>query len=109
MFSSDGHKGAITWPRSARELVAQGYRGTYASVHDNIVRRLQFGGRKTPADSSPKTPLLATPRQATFLFLRRPEELRALEQETIITLRQLHPEVALAYDLVQQFAQMLRE
>ena len=91
-----------------RELSAQGYRGSYASVHDNIVRRLQFGGHKTPTDASPKHPVLAAPRQALFLFLRRPEELRAQEQEAVTTLRQLHPEVDLAYDLVQQFARMLR-
>jgi transposase len=30
------------------------------------------------------------------------------EQETVRQLRQSHPEVELAYDLVQQFAQMLR-
>jgi transposase len=30
------------------------------------------------------------------------------EQETLITLRHLHPEIDLAYDLVQQFARMLR-
>lgn len=92
-----------------RELGAQGYRGTYAGVHDNIVRRLQFGGRKTPAEFSPKTPLLPTSRQAIFLFLRPPEELRTQEQETVTRLRQMHLEVDLAYDLVQQFAQMLRE
>jgi transposase len=92
-----------------RELVAQGYRGSYASVHDNIVRRLQFGGRKTPADASSKTPPLATPRQAAFLFLRAPEKLRVEEQEMLAKLRQIHSEVELAYDLVQQFAQMLRE
>jgi transposase len=91
-----------------RELEAQGYRGTYASVRDNIVRRLQFDGRKTPAHASSKTPPLSTPRQATFLFLRRPEKLRVEEQETLVNLCQIDPEVDLAYDLVQQFAQMLR-
>ena len=91
-----------------RELEARGYRGSYASVHDNLVRRLQFGGRKTPADASSKTPPLPTPRQAAFLFLGRPEKLRGEELETLTKLRQLHPEVDLAYDLVQQFAQMLR-
>jgi transposase len=92
-----------------RELVAQGYRGSYASVRDNIVRRLQFDGRKTPADAPSKTPALVPSRQAAFLFLRRPEKLRAQEQETVTTLRQLHPEVDRAYDLVQQFARMLRD
>ena len=47
-------------------------------------------------------------RQATFLFLRRSEQLEMNEQETLITLRHLHPEIDLAYDLVQQFALMLR-
>ena len=54
------------------------------------------------------SPPLLSPRQATFLFLRRPEELETDEQESLITLRHLHPEIDLAYDLVQQFARMLR-
>ena len=91
-----------------RELVAKGYQGSYASVRDNLVRRLPFAGRKTPSSSFSKVPALATPRQATFLFLRRPEKLGASEQETLRQLRQIHPEVDQAYDLVQQFAQMLR-
>ncbi len=91
-----------------RELAARGYRGSYASVRDNIVRRLQFDGRKAPADSSSKAPPLPTPRQAAFVFLRRPEKLRVEEQETLVKLRQIDPEVDLAYDLVQQFAQMVR-
>ncbi|GHO87045.1 hypothetical protein KSZ_50510 [Dictyobacter formicarum] len=47
-------------------------------------------------------------RQATFLFLSRPEKLDAEEQETLRQLCHCHPEVDLTYDLVQQFAQMLR-
>lgn len=47
-------------------------------------------------------------RQATWLFLHQPEELTAKEQETVLMLRQLHPEMDVAYELVQQFAQMLR-
>ena len=90
-----------------RELVEQGYRGSYASVHGNIVRLLPEG-RKNQASSLSKTPALVPSRQATFLFLHRPEELRVEEQETVTTLRLIHPEVDLAYDLVQQFAQMLR-
>ncbi|GHO73899.1 transposase [Ktedonobacter sp. SOSP1-85] len=90
-----------------RELVEQGYQGSYESVRDNLVRLLPTG-RKNPAHSSLKAPALATSRQASFLFLRRPEKLRVEEQDTLAKLRQLHPEVDLAYDLVQQFAQMLR-
>lgn len=91
-----------------RELVEKGYQGSYASVRDTLVRRLPFDGRKTPASSSSKVPALATPRQAAFCFLRRPEKLSISEQETLRKLCQIHPEVDQAYDLVQQFVQMLR-
>jgi len=90
-----------------RELVEQGYKGSYESVRDNVVRLLPTG-RKHEVSSSAKVPALPTSRQAVFLFLRRPEELRVEEQEQLRQLRQIHPEVDLAYDLVQQFAQMLR-
>jgi len=90
-----------------RELAEQGYKGSYESVRDNLVRLLP-AGRKNAVGPSPKAPALATSRQAAFLFLRRPETLRAQEQETLVKLRQIDPEVERAYDLVQQFAHMLR-
>jgi transposase len=90
-----------------RELVEQGYKGSYASVRDNLIR-LFPQGRKNEISSSSKMPSLPIPRQAAFLFLRRPEKLRIEEQEMLIKLCQIDPEVVLAYDLVQQFAQMLR-
>lgn len=89
-----------------RELVEQGYKGSYESVRDNLVRLLP-GGRKIPRDAPSKAPTLAPSRQASFLFLRRLEKLRTQEQEMLTKLRQLHSEVDLAYDLVQQFVQML--
>jgi transposase len=89
-----------------RELVEQGYKGSYGSVYDKLVRLLPTG-RKHAADSSSKASALATSRQAAFLFLRRPEKLRVEEQEMLVKLRQIHPEVDRAYDLVQQFVQML--
>jgi transposase len=90
-----------------RELVEQGYKGSYESVRDNLVRLLP-AGRKNAADSSSKAPALPTSRQAAFLFLHRPEKLRVEEQEMLVKLRQIHLEVNRAYDLAQQFAQMLR-
>ena len=91
-----------------RELVARGYTHSYRSVYKQLVRLLPEG-RKNPESPSlfPHPPLLA--RQAVFLFLRRPEKLTVEEQETLLIIRQFHCEVDLAYDLVQQFAQMLRE
>jgi len=63
-----------------RELVEQGYKGSYESVRDNLVRLLPTG-RKNAADSSSKASALPTSRQAAFLFLHRPEKLRVEEQE----------------------------
>jgi transposase len=91
-----------------RELVEKGYQGSYASVRDNLVRRLPFDGRKTSADSSSRAPILTTSRQAAFFFLRRPEKLQVEERETLGKLRQLDPEVDRAYELTQQFTRMLR-
>jgi transposase len=65
-------------------------------------------GKKNAAKGCNLSPTLLSSQQATFLFLRRSEELEADEQETLITLRHLHPEIDLAYKLIQQFAQMLR-
>jgi len=91
-----------------RELVACGYTQSYRSVYKQLVRLLPEGRKNShSSDLPPRPPVLA--RQATFLFLRRPEKLSDKEQETLFLLRQIHPEVDLVYDLVQQFAQMLRE
>lgn len=58
-----------------RDLVEQGYKGSYASVRD-ILLRLLPEGRKTPSSSfaGKRTPVLS--RQAAFLFLRQPENWR---------------------------------
>jgi hypothetical protein len=59
--------------RIHQELVARGYKGSYASVRDNIIRLLPDGREFPKAESSEKlVPMLS--RQATFLFLRQPEE-----------------------------------
>ncbi|EFH81224.1 ISL3 family transposase [Ktedonobacter racemifer] len=90
-----------------RELVAAGHTLTYKSVYKQLVRYLPEGRKNAAApDQLPRPPVLA--RQAMFLFLRRPEELEADEQETLALLQSLHAEVKLAYELIQQFAQMLR-
>ncbi len=102
-----------------RELVADGYSHQYNSVYRRLLRSFPEGRKKRYTRSLPegqkkqeapdqlsRPPVLA--RQAMFLFLRRSEELSAEEQETLTLLRSLHSEVDQAYELVQQFAQMLR-
>jgi transposase len=76
-------------------------------VYDQLVRLRTFG-RKNAGKGGDLSPTPLSSRQATFLFLHRSKELETDEQETLIALRQLHPEIDLAYNLVQQFAQMLR-
>jgi len=90
-----------------RELVARGYTQSYASVYEQLVRLLPEG-KKNASRGCDLSPSPLSSRQAMFLFLRRSEDLETDEQETLITLRHLHPEIDLAYDLVEQFAQMLR-
>ena len=87
--------------------MTRGYTHSYHSVHEQLVRLLPEG-KKNPGQGSELSPAPLSPRQATFLFLRRPEQLTPQEQADLLTLRQNHPEVNQTYDLVQQFAQMLR-
>ncbi len=84
--------GCHTLAQLYRELVAHGYTHSYESVYEQLVRLLPEG-RKNPqaSDLLPRPPLLA--RDASFLFLRRSEELSAEEQETRLILRSLHAEV----------------
>src|SRR5712692_1488218 len=90
-----------------RELVARGYTHSYWSVYEQLVRFLPEGRKNQVApDQLPRPPILA--RQAVFLFLHRPGGLSSEEQETLTHLQSLHSEVKQAYELVQQFAQMLR-
>jgi len=111
--------GTSTVAELYRELVANGYSHQYNSVYRRLARSFPEGQKKRSArcvpsgqkkqegtDQRPRPPILA--RQAMFLFLRRPEKLSDEEQETLVQLRSLHPEVAQAYTLVQQFVHMLR-
>lgn len=92
--------------RLFRELEALGYQGSYESVRQMLLRF--FPTRRKPRVGSPlKGEAPVSPREATFLFLRRSEDLDVDERETLTRLRHLHPEIDLAYDLVQEFAQML--
>jgi transcriptional regulator with XRE-family HTH domain len=76
--------GCHTMARLFRELVALGYTGSYESVRDHIVRRLPEG-KKNATRADLLSPAPVSSRQASFLFLRRPEELDAQEQETLLS------------------------
>src|SRR6266849_2340440 len=61
-------------------------------------------GPSCSSEPLPTLPLCST----FFLFLRRPEDLKAEEQESVSKLRRLDPEIDQAYLFVQQFVQMMR-
>jgi transposase len=91
-----------------RELVARGYPHSYHSVYEQWVRLLAQGRKNPPTPDGLARPAVLA-RQAVFLFLRRFEKRSGQERETLLMLRQFHPEVDLASDLVQQFREMLHE
>lgn len=90
-----------------RELLERGYTQSYQSMHDQLLRLLPEG-KKNAVNTCHLSPPPLSSKSAAFLFLRRSEDREADEQETLITLRHLDPEIDLAYNLVEQFAQMLR-
>lgn len=90
-----------------RELLARGYSQSYQVVYDQVTRLLPEG-KKHAAKEGTLSPAPLSSKSASFLFLRRSDELEPAEQETLLTLQQLDPEIGQAYTLVQQFAQMLR-
>ena len=93
--------------RLHQELVAQGYKGSYASVRDHLVRRLPER-KKNASKGTQLSPAPLPARSVMFLFLRRPGDLDQEERGTILQFRQSSPELDLAYALVQEFAKMLR-
>jgi ferric-dicitrate binding protein FerR (iron transport regulator) len=47
--------------------------------------------------------------QATWLFFRSPEDLKAEERENLQQLKQASPDLETAYQLVKEFLQMVHE
>src|SRR5260370_3269032 len=61
-------------------------------------------GPSCSSEPLPTLPLCST----FFLFLRRPEDLKAEEQESVSKLRQLDPEIDQAYLFVQPCVRVMR-
>jgi hypothetical protein len=77
--------------RLHQEIVERGYKGSYASVREHLIRRLPEG-KKNSSQGKKLSPSPLPLQQATFLFLRRPENLTSQEQADLLTLRQTHSE-----------------
>jgi transposase len=111
------HQGCHKGAQLERELRAKGYKGSQHGIY----RYLETLKLSTPASSKHRcaskrassiqpNPLLAlSGQQATWLFFRKEEELKAEEQETLQQLREASPSLETTYQLVKAFLQMVRE
>ncbi len=89
-----------------REIVAQGYAGSYRNVS-----RLTGYLRKHEGTHGTVIPLPAglTPAQAAGILLTRPEHRTAAERTTLVQLLGLHPELAAVISQWESFACLLRD
>src|SRR6266700_3362320 len=96
----------------------QGYAGSETAVRNYLTAlREEVGPRRRPRRQYPpvskeskqhqRTGLSS--RRATWLVLRRPENCSSEDQRTLDLLKQAHPQVRVACELAQAFAQMIRK
>ena len=111
-------QGCRTGAHLERELRAQGYKGSQKAIYRCLATLELFvssPSRRSSASASeetgsPPNPLLAlSAPQATWLFFRKEEALKAEEQESLRQLRQASPHLETAYQLVEAFLHMVRE
>jgi len=89
-----------------REIVAQGYAGSYRNVSrlTGYLRR-----QECTEDATPPAAAGLTPAQAAGILVLRPENRTDEEQATFVRLPALHPELAAVVARWESFAQMLRD
>ncbi len=100
-----------------REIIQQGYRGSYVTVaryvqrlrqaQEQVPRPSKKGGPK-PKVADPKKPQL-TARAATWVIMKRAEKRDDDDQVLRRQLRDQHVELADAIDLTEGFSQLLRQ
>jgi transposase len=103
--------------RLFRELQPRGYPGSYATIA-RYVQRLRHAqeGIPQPRRRYQPPPVVTapqhrplTPRRATWLVLRRPEQRTSEEHHLLARLTAQHAELAEAIALAQDFAQLVRQ
>jgi len=114
------HQGCHNGTQLESELRAKGYKGSQRAIYrylETLEPSTRSLGKKGSASAMKQTasekefnPLLTlSAQQATWLFFRRPENLKKEELASLQLLRQLHPQVEMAYQLVEMFLQMVRK
>jgi len=102
-----------------QELLEKGYTGSERAVHrylgrwrsprtdEDLPRPRNHRPRKTAPPPGPFDECQA--KQAVWMYVRSPEQLKPEEQAQLTFLRQVHPSLDLAYNLVQAFLEMVRK
>jgi transposase len=100
------HNGMQLW----REVCEQGYAGPRYRIWE-VVQQLRQGLPAMPA--SPETPAPRPrpprPRQVAGIFLRRPTDRTAQEQQVLGQVIERCPDARVAYDLSERFLSLMRE
>jgi len=97
-----------------KDVRAKGYTGSQRAIY-RYLETLEPSGwsprkRRSASTTSQLNPLLSlSAQQAPWLFFRRREDLKEEELESLRLLRQAHPRIETAYQLVKKFLQMVRE
>jgi transposase len=103
--------------RLFRELQPRGYPGSYATVA-RYAQHLRHAQEGAPQQRRRRHPLpivtapprrILTPRQATWLVLRRPEQRTPAAEHLLAQLTAQHAELGNAIALAQDFAQLVRQ
>jgi transposase len=103
--------------RLFRALQQRGYAGSYVTVA-RYAQRMRQAQSQTPRQRRPRHPLplvtapphrALTPRRATWLVLRRPEQRTPEEEHLLAQLTAQDAELADAITLAQDFAQLVRQ
>ncbi len=102
-----------------QELVEKGYTGSCRAVYRYLNRwRPPQTNQKEPTVRKHRPRKTAPPpgpfdecqaKQAVWLYMRSPDELNTQEQEQAAFIRQVHPSLETAYQLVQAFVKMVRD
>ncbi|HEY7418219.1 MAG TPA: ISL3 family transposase [Ktedonobacteraceae bacterium] len=93
------------------ELRERGYQGSYDGMRHILLRFFpkERKWQRTPVVKKEDLGFPLSAHEAMWLFLRQPEQLTEKERQLLEQLCQIHEEVGLAYQLVQQFARMARD
>ncbi len=106
------HQGCRSGAQLERELRAKGYIGSQKAIYRCLASLELFvssPSARSCASSQPNPLLALSASQATWLFFRKEEDLKAEEQENLRQLRGASPDLETAYQLVKEFLHMIHE